>query len=87
MQQIYVSGNLLHSLLLNYEEYINNLIENEKLSSKDDLPEDSLLESIEKLFLFATIWTYGGSIDESKKVEFSDMLKQTFKKQMSLVPG
>jgi len=46
-----------------------------------------VLESIEKLFLFASIWTFGGSLDESKKIEFSDCIKQCFKKQMSLVPG
>lgn len=45
------------------------------------------MEGIEKLFLFATIWTFGGSFDESKKVEFYDVLKQNFKKQMSTVPG
>jgi len=53
----------------------------------NNIPAESVMDSVEKLFLFATIWTFGGSLDESKKVEFSDVLKQNFKKQMSLVPG
>jgi len=87
MQQIYVSGNLIHSLLKEYEMKITNMIESDLLSKYEDVNHDILLENIEKLFLFATIWTFGGSLDESKKVDFSDILKLTFKKQMSLVPG
>jgi len=63
------------------------LIESEKIADLNQIPDDIFKDSIEKLFLFSTIWTYGGSLDESKKIEFSEMLKNTFKKQMALVPG
>jgi len=63
------------------------MIETEKLTSLDLIPIETLFEAIERLFLFCTIWTYGGSLDESKKHEFSDILKQIFKKHMIMLPG
>lgn len=73
--------------MIYYEEYLLTLVENEKLNSLLDVPEDVIAEGIEKIFIFTTIWTFGGSLDESKGKEFSEMLKKNFKKQMSLVPG
>lgn len=77
----------MHSLIEQYALYITELIEEERLQDISVVTEEVFQDMLDRLFLFTTIWAYGSSLDESKKTEFSDILKLTFKKLMSTMPG
>jgi len=68
MQQIYSSGNLLISLIREYANSIKKLSLNEDFD-KNKITIDVLKDSIEKFFIFANIWAFGGSLNENKKIE------------------
>lgn len=41
MQQIYVSGNLIHSLLKQFESYVIDLIDKEKIIEPRNIPDEN----------------------------------------------
>jgi len=86
MQQIYSSGNLLISLIREYANILNKLASNEEFD-KSKITIEILKDSVEKFFIFANIWAFGGSLNENKKIEYSDACKQTFKKTYATLPG
>lgn len=67
--------------------YIQELIDDERLQDVSVISDEIINDMLDRLFLFSTIWAYGSALDESKKTEFSDTLKLTFKKLMSSIPG
>jgi len=77
----------MHSLIEQYKNYIEQLVEDERLQDISVITEEVFQDMLDRLFLFTTIWAYGSALDESRKTEFSDILKLTFKKLMSAIPG
>lgn len=79
---------MFHSLMIHYAEKCKDIIDADEDLDESAITQELVMEATKQMFVFATIWAFGGSLAESWKLEFmNECVKTALKKVLPNPPG